>query len=235
MTYERVREAAAAQGLLVMGALHPGRLGIRLLDRGTLVLLGAGPDFWPVFSATPEAGDGHANPVDRWSARVIGGLAGDFAATAHYPFGGPPYTPFIEWALKSGRAFSSPTGMLVHDTVGMMISYRGALHFAEEFDIPAAQAVSPCTGCKTKPCTTACPVGALSGQAPYDVAGCHTYLDSRAGVACMMQGCGVRRACPVSFGAGRMPEQSALHMRAFHYHDQNTDPDAPREIELGQP
>ena len=77
--------------------------------------------------------------LTRWTAgpaRVIGQMARDLGAEAHFPFGGPPYAPFIDWALKSGRTFSSPVGALVHDTVGMMISFRGALHFADEFDIP---------------------------------------------------------------------------------------------------
>lgn len=216
MTHDLVRATAAAQGLTVMGALHPARVPATGIDSGTLILLGAGADFWATFSDAADAQDGEADPVDRWSARVIGTMADDLGATAHFPFGGPPHAPFIDWALKSGRAFSSPTGMLVHDTVGLMISYRGALHFADPFDIPRPHAASPCLTCPDWLCTTACPVGALAADTAYDVAGCHTYLDSRAGAACMMRGCAARRACPLSAGAGRQDAQSALHMRAFH-------------------
>lgn len=216
MSYGAVLDAAGEAGLIVMGALDVAATGAKAVEAGTLVLLGAGPAFWTTFTEAPEWTDGAADPVDRWSMRVIGGLAKDFGATAYFPFGGPPYAPFIDWALKSGRAFSSPTGMLVHDTVGLMISYRGALHFAHSLAIPAASAASPCAGCADTPCLGACPVGALGGAAPYDVPRCHEFLDSPAGQSCMMQGCAVRRACPISRGAGRRPEQSALHMRSFH-------------------
>jgi len=215
-SYDALRAAAEAAGLIVMGALDVASTGARGLQGGTLVLLGAGPGFWDVFTAAPEWGDGTPDPIDCWSIRVVGGLAESFGASAHYPFGGPPHAPFIDWALKSGRAFSSPTGLLVHDRVGMMISYRGALHFGDILAFPAAAAPSPCDGCADKPCLSACPVGALGAGHPYDVPRCHAFLDRSAGKSCMMEGCAVRRACPVSQGAHRRPAQSAHHMRSFH-------------------
>lgn len=215
MSYATVEDAAHSNDLIVMGALYPGLSCARGLDSGTLILLGAGGAFWPSLRAAPEWQDGRPDPVDRWSQRVIGQMARDLEAEAHYPFGGPPYAPFIDWALKSGRAFLSPVGAMVHDRVGMMISYRGALHFDTEFDIPAASAASPCTGCPA-PCTSACPVGALNADSFYDVNACHSHLDSDAGLICMTGGCLARLACPLSAGAGRDPEQSAHHMRAFH-------------------
>ena len=196
-----------------MGALHPRRAKTKQLDSGTLILLGAGSAFWPVLKASPEWHG--ANPVDRWSARVIGQMATDLGADAYFPFGGPPYTPFIDWALKSGRTFSSPVGALVHDTVGMMISYRGALHFAKELEIPDATGPSPCTTCDA-PCTRTCPVGALNTHSFYDVATCHGHLSTAQGQTCMTGGCLARLSCPLSAGAGRDPEQSAHHMKAFH-------------------
>ena len=42
----------------------------------TLVMLGPRqPGFWPHLTAQPEWQDGQADPVDRWSRRVIGRLA----------------------------------------------------------------------------------------------------------------------------------------------------------------
>ncbi len=208
VTWAAINDAASDAGLLVMGALHQ--------DGHTLVLLGAGGGFWPRFSCSPEARDGRADPVDRWSTRVVGALATRFDAAAIYPFGGPPHAPFIDWAQKSGRAFHSPVGMLVHDTVGLMISYRGALEFTGEMAFPVVKGENPCNACAGQPCTTACPVGALGAAQAYDVAACHRHLDTPAGGDCMRLGCAARRACPLSRGAGRVPEQSALHMRAFH-------------------
>lgn len=212
-TYDRVENTVLQAGLIVMGALHPHRVDAKQLDRGTLILLGAGQSFWPTLKSAPEwLGD---HPVDRWSTRVVGQLAVDLDAEAHFPFGGPPYAPFIDWALKSGRTFSSPVGALVHDTVGMMISYRGALHFTEEFTIPEAPGVSPCATCPA-PCTKTCPVGALNNQSFYDVDACHGHLSTAAGQTCMTGGCLARLSCPLSEGAGREAEQSAHHMKAFH-------------------
>lgn len=215
-TERRVAADAAPHGLIVMGALHPRAAQAKGLDNGTLVLLGAGPGFWPVYSASPEAADGTPDPIDRWSTRVIGALARGYGARALFPFGGPPYQPFIDWAVKSGRAFTSPVGMLVHDTVGLMISYRGALHFQTELPIEAARVPSPCNSCMERPCATTCPVGALSDHASYDLALCHDFLDTHRGQDCLTHGCAARRACPVSAGAGRGQAQSTHHMKAFH-------------------
>lgn len=207
MTFDNVQQSVAKAGLIVMGAVP---------NDGTLVLLGTGPAFWPIFSESPERLDKQPDPVDRWSQRIVEGLANHLGAKAIFPFGGPPYEPFIAWAMASGRAFQSPVGMLVHDAVGMMVSYRGALQFPQSFELPAPKAPSPCQNCDTRPCITACPVDALSATHDYDVDACHAYLDTDAGQDCMTNGCAVRRACPFSQLAGRTAEQSKLHMKAFH-------------------
>ncbi|WP_171126062.1 MULTISPECIES: ferredoxin [unclassified Ruegeria] len=213
ISYGWVGRVAHQAGLIVMGATHPRKSGAKGLDGGTLVLLGAGSAFWTVLKTSPEWQG--PDPADRWSARVIGQMAQELGGQAHFPFGGPPYAPFIDWALKSQRTFSSPVGALVHDTVGMMISYRGALHFPQEFNIPEVTTASPCVECPA-PCTTTCPVGALNSQDFYDVAACHAHLSTEEGLTCMTGGCLARLSCPISVGADRDPEQSAHHMRAFH-------------------
>ncbi|PCH75099.1 MAG: ferredoxin, partial [Rhodobacteraceae bacterium] len=199
--YQRVETAAKAIGLMVMGALHP-KAHYDADDCGTLVLLGTGPAYWPILTAAPEYHDAAPDPVDRFSQRTITALATSLGpdVSVVFPFGGPPYAPFIDWALKSGRAFTSPTGMLVHDTVGMMTSYRGALWFPDEFPFPVPAGVHPCEACAGQPCTTACPVEALGADAPYNVAACHEYLDTGAGGVCMGAGCAARLACPLSDG-----------------------------------
>ncbi|OIQ27630.1 MAG: ferredoxin [Alphaproteobacteria bacterium MedPE-SWcel] len=215
--YQRLSDALAPLGLMIYGALHPEPVPVPAAARGTLILIGTGSGFWDALTAAPESQDGAADPVDRWSERVIGRLAATFGAQAYYPFTGPPHVPFVSWALASGRAFTSPSQMMVHDEVGMMISYRGALLFDETFDIPKPRlAVSPCESCAEKPCLSACPAHALVDGGPYKLAACHNHLDTREGAECMTSGCVARRACPLSIGAGRPPAQTAHHMRYFH-------------------
>lgn len=198
-----------------MGSLHPRHVHTAEEAVGTIVLLGTGAGFWHAYSAAPESNDDLPNPVDRWSKRVVGSIAQSLGATTSFPSDGPPYPPFISWALATGRFFQSPVGMMVHDTVGLMISLRGALHLPFKIDLSDAPATSPCETCAA-PCTTACPVNALSVDEPYNLKACHDFLDTTSGTDCMLRGCKARRVCPLSAGANRPDAQSALHMKAFH-------------------
>jgi len=209
-TFQDVENAAQRQHLCVRGGFHPSDMdGI-----ATVILLGPKePEFWPAFTHSPEFKDDRPNPMDRWSTRVVTGLADHVGATAYFPFGGPPFSPFLRWALLTGRAWSSPINLLVHDTAGLFVSYRGALGFAQHMPLPTAPTSSPCQTCDA-PCKTACPVDAFSsGQ--YDVPRCKAYLRTDEGQTCIDQGCAARRACPISKNHGRLAEQSAFHMRAF--------------------
>lgn len=201
MERERIEAACAPHGLTVLGAAGPR------------ALIGMTPAGWEVFSASAERADGQADPLDRWSMRLLPALADELGARGvAYPFGGPPYAPFIRWAFESGETFSSPVGMLVHWRAGFWISFRGALIF--ESDVAAVPAQPPCPPCPA-PCATACPVGALAPGQDYDVPACKAHVASAAGAACREGGCLVRRACPVSVAFGRDPAQSAFHMDAF--------------------
>lgn len=182
---------------------------------GTAVLLSPdGAAFWQVFSDSDEARDGQKDPVDRWSRRVIGAVARAWAGVALFPFG-PERADFLRLAISSGRAWPSPVGMLVHDRMGLWCSYRGAVLLEQPCPAPAGQA-SPCEHCPDRPCLGACPVTALGGEAGYDLAACHGWLDKPEGADCMLQGCHARRACPAGAPYGRLPAQSAHHMRHFH-------------------
>lgn len=189
--------------------------GLAPLDGGTAVLLSPdGAAFWPVLTASPEWRDGGPDPVDRWSARVITALAAEWGGRAILPFGSDR-ADFLGLARASGRAWVSPVGMLVHDAMGLWCSYRGAVVLPQPCP-PRPAAPAPCARCPDRPCLTACPVGALGGAAGYDLAACHGWLDRRDGADCMTAGCRARRACPAGAGYGRLPAQSAHHMRHFH-------------------
>jgi epoxyqueuosine reductase len=218
------------------------------LPRGTrsLILIApAEPGFWAHLTAQPEWQDGRADPVDRWSRRVIGRIACTLGGKALFPFGGPPFHPFFRWALRSGQAWQSPVQLLVHETAGLWACYRGALALKQVLELgPPSDAsagdasagdasaggplvggamsgiappnsLPPCRRCHSRPCLTACPAAALNG-AEYDLPRCHRYLDTPQGRDCASQGCAVRRACPISQSHGRMAEQSAYHMSQFH-------------------
>jgi hypothetical protein len=216
----RATAAAAAAGLAVRGAFHPGTEDAvpALPDGaapGTLMLIGMiGRRQWPIFAASPEAADGHADPLDRWSRRVIGALADELGASPLYPFAGPPFLPFQRWAMKAELVHRSALGMLIHPHWGLWHSYRGALAFAACWALPArVEGPSPCGHCDAKPCLAACPVGAFSLER-YDVDACADHLRS-AGADCLDSGCRARRACPVGAAHRFGTAQAAFHMRAF--------------------
>jgi epoxyqueuosine reductase len=212
---QAVLAAAKAVHLDIAGAFHPRPDQGCPPGTGTLLLLAPQePQFWPAFTESAEYRDGAPDPMDRWSAKVIGQLAQDLGGTALFPFGGPPFHPFYSWALASGRAWASPVRLLVHDSAGLFISYRGALALPGRMQLPAPTAAMPCTTCMDKPCLTACPIGAL-GAEDYNVPPCRAHIAGNAGRDCAEGGCLVRRACPVSARHGRLPEQSAFHMKAF--------------------
>ncbi len=207
-----IEEHLKPHALNVYGAFHP-MAGDVPGNVQTVVMLGPRePGFWDHFSASPEYLDKQADPMDRWSFRVISGIAKKLNSHAFFPFGGPPHQPFIRWAQESGRAHISPVGMLVHDVAGLWVSYRGALGLSERLSLPD-NPPNPCSTCKNKLCRSMCPVDALSSE-NYDVATCKADLD-RTGNDCMSKGCAVRRACPVSQSYGRSAKQSAFHMEAF--------------------
>ncbi len=210
MRLKPIRAAALDHGLEIYGIVHPDVDDYS--KAASLALLGPSAQFWTVFSASDIYQDGLPDPIDRWSTRAVSAIAEELDAKPIFPFGGPPYAPFMKWALQSGRAWHSPVSMLVHEMTGLMVSYRGALAFSERLDIAARCYENPCDTCADKPCQTACPIDAID-EAGYNVIACHEYLETGAGSDCLDNGCQVRRACPAS--VPQRAEQAALHMRAF--------------------
>lgn len=211
----------AGEGLVLLGAFHPEAAdAVPALSDGracrTLLLVGnVGGSLWTRFSAAPEAGDGAADPLDRWSARVIGALAAAAGGEALFPFGGPPYLPFQRWAKRGAPLGQSPLGMLIHPDYGLWHAYRGAIALAEALPLPPRDPrPSPCESCAGRPCLSACPVDAFTATG-YDVTACAAHVAGPDGGDCFERGCRARRACPVGRDRHYPAAQARFHMAAF--------------------
>ena len=202
-------------GLSVMGGFavqpeHGAPDGV-----ASIALLGMARGGWDVFATSPEAKDAKQDPMDRWSLRVITALAKDVGAVPLFPFGGPPYQPFLRWAAATGQIWPSPLGMSIHAERGLWMSFRGALGFAEaRDDLIAVVAERPCESCEDKPCLSACPVDAFEGGV-YDVPTCVAHIATPQGADCLGQGCKARHACPIGRDWAPTPPQATFHMGAY--------------------
>jgi hypothetical protein len=211
----------SAAGLSLRGGFHPAATDeLPALKDGaasaTIFLVGnVGRQMWPIFSQSAEAHDGAPHPLDRWTRRIVDGIAEIVGATPLYPFGGPPYWPFQRWAQRAEAVFPSPLGILIHPEHGLWHAYRAALLFAETIELPPrADARSPCESCTDKPCLSACPVHAFSAGG-FDDAACTGHITRAAGRSCMDGGCLARNACPVAPALRYGPPQLQFHMAAF--------------------
>lgn len=220
-TLARMEAAAGPLGLILRGAFHcDADDEVPPLPDGrasrSLVLLGNhGDGFWTRFQATPEARDGRPDPLNRWSERVIGALAQEAGGLALFPFGGPPYRPFLRWAQRAEAVTSSPLGMLIHPDFGLWHAYRGAIALPEALELPARdERPSACDSCTERPCLAACPVGAFTA-AGYEVTACAEHIAVPAGADCLGLGCRARRVCPVGQAYRYPAAQARFHMEAF--------------------
>ena len=215
--FAEIARAAEAEGLRAAAfAPSPGEVPG---DPAAGVLLAADGASWARFQASPEASDGAPDPLDRWSARVAGALAERFGGRAALPSDGPPWAPFLAWALRAEPAWPSRLGPLVHRERGLWASWRAAILFErlEGAPPPPAPGPRPCDGCAA-PCLSACPVQAFAEtpQGPrYDAAACAAHLETPQGAPCREGGCLARHACPLGRAAAHGPAQAAFHMAAF--------------------
>jgi hypothetical protein len=209
MRLSKVQDLIIPHGLVVL-ASYPANNIHRIL------IGNAGSQFWPRFKQSAEFLDGNSNPLDRWSRKIGLAVAGQTGAKVVFPFEGPPYPPFLDWAKESGQVFSSPVSISIHWQLGLWHAYRFALELEELTDGSAEinLRVSPCDSCKTKPCLSACPVSAFR-QETYWVNECMDFLQAKPQSACRTNGCDARRACPVRSDLQYQSEHAQFHMNAF--------------------
>jgi hypothetical protein len=218
MMLAEVEAALRARGLAPRDAFHPGP-GDRVpplpggAPTATLVLAGnVGGSMWDAFCRERPAG---ADPLDRWSERMLGELAASLGAAVLLPSDGPPPHPFQDWALRAEAVHRSPLGILIHPDYGLWHAYRGALCFAERLALPPRDSrPSPCDRCAERPCLRSCPVGAFTRRG-YDDTACADHVSSGSGGECLGGGCLARRACPVGSPHRYGEDQQRFHMAAF--------------------
>jgi hypothetical protein len=186
------------------------------VDKPELALVGnIGSSYWPIFSQSTEYLDAATDPLDRWSRRVANEIAAELAVQPVYPFAGPPYYPFQQWAQRAEALEQSPLGIMMHPEFGLWHSYRFAL-LGAEFEVAAEPILdkSPCLGCDAKPCLQRCPVNAFDGKT-YNVDRCADYLLQTPQAECHSRGCLARYACPIAAELSYAPEQGKFHLQAF--------------------
>lgn len=213
-----IEKALEPFGLKLRGVASLSREEIRdygFNNRLSVALVGnIGSSFWPEFIQSNEWRDSEPDPLDRWSRRVADEIAPKLNATPVYPFQGPPYLPFQQWAKRAEALYQSPIGLMVHPHYGLWHAYRFGLLLLQEFKTEPDQQDSPCLTCEEKPCLNTCPVMAFS-TAGYDVDSCADYLNKTPSADCFQHGCMARYSCPASPEFRYVDEQSQFHLRAF--------------------
>ena len=182
----------------------------------TLLLIGStGPSIWPRFTASPEFKDGIRDPLDRYTKRILTGIAALHGLSPLFPWEGPPYHPFQQWAQNCGGFSPSPMGVLAHVDYGPWTGFRAAFLGPTALEVPRqGRQPGPCETCTGKPCLTACPVSALDIETGYDVPKCRTYVAGKEDASCRT-GCLARRACPFGPEHSQIAETGKFHMRSF--------------------
>lgn len=212
MSYADIDRAVRRTGMFCRGGFHPAP-GDDLDGTATVILVGnAGPAFWQ--SAAPNLPETR-HPLDDWTRAILTPIAEECGAQIAFPFDGPPYHPFQQWAQRSEPVFPAPIGPLIHPEFGLWHAYRAAFLLSARIELPArGGAASPCDSCADRPCLATCPVGAF-GAAGYDVPKCVDHIERPEGADCLELGCRARRACPVGADFLYPPGQARHHMAAF--------------------
>ena len=193
-----VRAAAARHGLNLCAAIPLAQYDAAvqpdarasLIDpaaRSIVVLGNGGGDFWAAFKRHAARNPGwweRENPLDDFTREVVDReVAAPLRDTAlHYtivhPFmhGGGRTLNFVELGKAAGIAGPSILGVVVHPVFGPWIAFRAALLLDVAVDAPGdARGFDPCPGCVPRSCIGACPVGAVSFPAGWDVPKCLTH------------------------------------------------------------
>jgi ferredoxin len=215
-----IEAALQPSGILLRGAVDFDAGEGPVLANGqraaSVLLLGnAGNSIWPIFSLWRQSYEG-PDPLDTWSKEIIRPLAEEYGGTSYFP-SDPPWQPFQQWAVRAERLKSSPLGILIHPEYGLWHGYRGAIAFASPIGSKVPVRRHACDLCESKPCLTACPVGAIDiDLTKFALRRCRDHLRTPAGrEGCMISGCLARNACPVGNEYRYSSEQLRFHMEGL--------------------
>ena len=227
---DQIADVLSSHGLHLRGAWEPQAAdALPALASGKTAAVvwmvgGVGSSLWHAFSESSFFADGLPDPLDRWSRAIAEELAQRWGGMALFPFQGPPYWPFQQWAARAETLHTSPLMLRLHPTYGLWHAYRFALALpaVSPGDAPFSKASSGvgiagadvCLNCSGQPCLQACPVQAFETKG-YQLDACATHLHSAQGQDCMQAGCLARRACPVGTNYAYEPAHAAFHMRTF--------------------
>lgn len=213
MDLNQLKVTLAQHGMIIRGGFHPDDQDNAPSNARTILMVGnAGKEFWRIFAKQNQSS---TNALDTWTRQVLTPVATAHDARVIFPFDGPPYFPFQQWAIRADDVFPSPIGPLIHPEFGLWHAYRAAFLFTDELEIPdKSRTSSPCNSCSTKPCMNTCPVGAFT-PGNYDVPGCRTFISTPDGDDCLKSGCRARRTCPIGREYIYEPEQAEFHMQSF--------------------
>ena len=225
----------APLGLSIFGGFrieHGDQAGMPDLAGAPALLVGnAGSRMWEAFARSGEYRDGHADPMNRWTQRVMEEVVRESGADCRllFPFGEVVW-PFQRFAQRAIGVQQSPLGLFIHPHYGLWFALRAAIVFQggdpafEKVIQQVETEIHPCLSCMEKPCLTHCPVSAFSGSG-FAVETCRSYLDSiqssqtdssfSATANCMDGGCAARNACPVGADWRYGEAQLQFHMQAF--------------------
>lgn len=155
--------AADTARALVMG---PDPLGDA---RSVVVVASGGRGFWQRLEQRP----GEEHPIDRAGHEAIATALPHLGAARLLPLEDRDRFDLRRLAAAAGLGVVSPhLSLLLHPTYGPWVSVRGVVVVDDA--LPATgplDGFDPCGPC-ARPCLDACPVGAYSRAAPFDVTAC---------------------------------------------------------------
>lgn len=176
----------------------------------SLVLLGnGGGGIWQeIQAATLE----NTDPVDEFSSMIASQFIADYlgGAPSQLLYPGPTRVSLMQLGNLAGWSHPSPLGLGIHAEYGLWFAYRAA--FVTSAELPpttSPPSQHPCESCVEKPCITACPVGAVSAEQPFNISTCYEFRLT-ANSPCVDR-CLSRLACPVGQEHRYSEEQMRHH------------------------